>query len=207
MPEVSLSQLITKAITGEVISFPTDTVPGLAVKPEFAHKIFTIKQRPATKPLILMAASITELLPYVSGTQQETDLWQHIAKKYWPGAITLVLPASSQVPQAMHPTDPTTIGIRVPNCSIALDILRQTGPLATTSANYSGEAALTKMATIATAFPEVFVLDDKTLNLDISPSGKPSTVVKWTDHSWIILRQGSINFAEDDRDRGENLNL
>lgn len=207
MPKVSLSQLITKAIAGEVISFPTDTVPALAVKPEFAHKIFTIKQRPATKPLILMAASMAELLPYVNGTEQEIDLWQHIAKKYLPGAITLVLPASSQVPQAINPTDLTTIGVRVPNCSIAIDILRKTGPLATTSANYSGEAALTKMATIATAFPEVFVLDDKTLNLEINPSGKPSTVVKWIDHSWIILRQGSINFAEDDRDREENLNL
>ncbi|MDJ0636706.1 MAG: L-threonylcarbamoyladenylate synthase [Xenococcaceae cyanobacterium MO_188.B29] len=194
MPEVSLSKIITKAIAGEVISFPTDTVPALAVKPEFAQKIFTIKQRPATKPLILMAASIAELLPYLSGTEKEINLWQHTAQKYWPGAITLVLPASTRVPKPMNPQDPTTIGIRVPNCSIALDILRETGPLATTSANYSGEAPITKMSAIATAFPQVFVLAEKTIYLDTNPSGKPSTVVKWTDSSWIVLRQGRINF-------------
>ena len=194
MPEVSLSDIITKAIAGEVISFPTDTVPALAVKPEFAQKIFTIKQRPATKPLILMAASIAELLPYLSGTEKEINLWQNTAQKYWPGAITLVLPASSRVPKAMNPQDPTTIGIRVPNCSIALDILRETGPLATTSANYSGEAPITEMSAIAAAFPQVFVLGQKTIYLEPNSSGKPSTVVKWTDSSWIILRQGSISF-------------
>lgn len=194
MPKVSFAQLIAKAIAGEVISFPTDTVPALAVKPEFAQKIFTIKKRPATKPLILMAASMKELLPYVKGTEREIELWQQTANQYWPGAITFVLPASSQVPQPVNPTDPTTIGIRVPDCSIALDILSQTGALATTSANYSGEAPLTEMEAIATAFPEVFVLAEKMLPLKISPSGKPSTVVKWTDKSWVVLRQGSIPF-------------
>ena len=142
-----------------------------------------------------MAASMAELLPYVKGTEQEIELWQQTANQYWPGAITFVLPASSQVPQAVNPIDPTTIGIRVPDCSIALDILSQTGALATTSANYSGEAPLTEMEAIATAFPEVFVLaGEKVSSVEISPSGKPSTVVKWTDNSWIVLRQGNIPF-------------
>lgn len=195
MPEVSLSKLITKAIAGEVLAFPTDTVPALAVKPESAQKIFTIKQRPATKPLILMASSVIELLSYVSGTEKEIELWQQIAKKYLPGAITLVLPASAQVPTSINPSDPTTVGIRVPNSSVALDILSQTGTLATTSANISGEAPLTKMKEIATAFPEVFVLAEKELYSEINPSGKPSTVVKWTNQSWIILRQGSVDVS------------
>ncbi|MDJ0633364.1 MAG: L-threonylcarbamoyladenylate synthase [Xenococcaceae cyanobacterium MO_188.B29] len=197
MPKVSFSQLIAKAIAGEVISFPTDTVPALAVKPEFAQKIFTIKKRPATKPLILMAASMSELLPHVKGTEQEIELWQQTANQYWPGAITFVLPASSQVPPAVNPTDPTTIGIRVPDCSIALDILNQTGALATTSANYSGEAPLTEMEAIATAFPEVFVSGEKVSSIEISSSGKPSTVVKWTNNRWVVLRQGSIKILAD----------
>ena len=195
MPQVSFAQLIAKAIAGEVISFPTDTVPALAVKPEFAQKIFTIKKRPATKPLILMAASMKELLPYVKGTEREIELWQQTANQYWPGAITFVLPASSQVPQAVNPIAPTTIGIRVPDCSIALDILSQTGALATTSANYSGEAPLTAMEAIATAFPEVFVLGENVSSVEISSSGKPSTVVRWTDNSWFVLRQGSISLS------------
>lgn len=195
MPKVSRAQLVTKAIAGEVISFPTDTVPALAVKPELAQKIFEIKQRPATKPLILMAASIAQLLPYVTGKESEIALWQNTAKKYWPGAITFVLPASAQVPKAINPTNPTTVGVRVPHCAIALDILRQTGALATTSANYSGEEPLMEMAAIAQVFKRVFVLAEQELEREITPSGKPSTVVKWNNESWIVLRQGSINFS------------
>ena len=193
MPQISLSQLIAKAIAGQVVSFPTDTVPALAVKPEFANQIFVIKQRPANKPLILMGASMAELLPYVNGTQAELAVWQQMANQYWPGALTLILPAASGVPQAINPTEPTTIGIRVPNCSVALNILRQTGPLATTSANYSGEEPLTTMTAIDSTFPQVFVLAEKSLQLETIPSGQPSTVAKWSDRGWVVLRQGGIN--------------
>ena len=195
MPEVSVSQLVTKAIAGEVVSFPTDTVPALAVKPELAQKIFKLKQRPETKPLILMAASVADLLPYLAGTEAEIDSWQNIIAKYWPGAITFVLPASSQLPKAINPTNPKSIGIRVPDCAIALEILRQTGALATTSANYSGEEPLMEMAAIATVFPNVFALEQLQLDEPINPSGKPSTVVKWNNGSWVVLRQGSIDFS------------
>ncbi len=195
MPEVSQSQLITKALAGEVVSFPTDTVPALAVKPELAQKIFKIKQRPETKPLILMAASIAELLPYIQGTEAEIDLWQNIVEQYWPGAITFILPASEQLPKAINPTNPTTLGIRIPDCAIALDILRQTGALATTSANFSGEDPLMEMKAIARVFSDVFVLAEPELDKKISPSGKPSTVVKWDNGNWVVLRQCSINFS------------
>ena len=68
MTLVSQTELIAGAIAGKVVSFPTDTVPALAVKPKFANLIFQIKRRPANKPLILMAASLDDLFPYVSGT-------------------------------------------------------------------------------------------------------------------------------------------
>ncbi len=192
MTLVSQTDLIDGAIAGNVVSFPTDTVPALAVKPELANLIFELKQRPPTKPLILMAASLADLLPYISGTPEELDIWQQAANKYFPGALTLVLPASDAVPKAINPTDSKTIGIRIPDSEIALEILRQTGVLATTSANLSGQSPLRSMAKIAQAFPQVLVIDQQ--NATLAGSGCPSTVVQWTRQNWQILRQGSVQF-------------
>ncbi len=192
MTLVSQTDLIAGAIAGKVVSFPTDTVPALAVKPELANLIFELKQRPPTKPLILMAASLTDLLPYISGTPEELDIWQQAADKYFPGALTLVLPASDAVPKAINPTDSKTIGIRIPDSEIALEILRQTGVLATTSANLSGQPPLRSMTEIAQAFPQVLVINQQDT---IIGSGLPSTVVQWTRQNWHILRQGSVQFS------------
>jgi L-threonylcarbamoyladenylate synthase len=193
MTIVSQTELIAGTLAGKIVSFPTDTVPALAVKPELARQIFTLKQRSATKPLILMGASLAELLPYITGTEAELVLWQQVAQKFWPGALTLILPASNRVAREMNPTDPNTIGIRVPNLAVARAILHQTGPLATTSANLSGQAPLVKMSAIEMAFPDVLVFDEQELNQQEQiSSGLPSTVAKWTGTGWQILRQGSI---------------
>ncbi|MDJ0679250.1 MAG: L-threonylcarbamoyladenylate synthase [Xenococcaceae cyanobacterium MO_167.B52] len=195
MTLVSQTELIAGAIAGKVVSFPTDTVPALAVKPKFANLIFQIKRRPANKPLILMAASLDDLFPYVSGTPLEFDIWQHIANKYFPGALTLVLPASDAVPNAINPTNSGTVGIRIPDNKTALKILSQTGVLATTSANLSGESPLTEMGQIAQTFPEVLVIKQE---FTITGSGLPSTVVQWKENNWQILRQGSVQFSLSD---------
>ena len=193
MTQVSLSALVAGASTGQLVSFPTDTVPALAVRPDCSELIFAAKQRSQEKPLILMGAFPAALWPFVQGTAAEMEIWQQVAEKYWPGALTLVLPASAKVPAAMNPTDPTTIGIRVPNSRIAIAILSQTGPLATTSANRSGEPPLQTMAEIEAYFPTVLTLESPELEADkMITTGVPSTVAKWTSSGWKILRQGSI---------------
>lgn len=193
MTQVSMSALVAGARTGQLVSFPTDTVPALAVRPDCSELIFAAKQRSQEKPLILMGAFPASLWPFVKGTATEMEIWQQVAQKYWPGALTLVLPASAQVPAAMNPTDPTTIGIRVPNSKIAIAILSQTGPLATTSANRSGEPPLQTMAEIEAHFPGVLTLQSTELEADqLITTGVPSTVVKWTSSGWNILRQGAI---------------
>ncbi|BAT56305.1 hypothetical protein NOS3756_53090 [Nostoc sp. NIES-3756] len=191
MTKVSLEALIAGVRTGGLVSFPTDTVPALATLPERAELIFAAKQRSQDKPLILMGAIAEDLWPYVKGSEEEYQIWQQVVSKYWPGALTLVLPASNRVPQVMNPNDPTTIGIRVPNSAIAQTILAQTGPLATTSANFSGQPALLTMAEIDAQFPTVLTLES---NATAETSlGLPSTVAKWTGESWQILRQGAVS--------------
>ena len=193
MTQVSIDSLIQGAISGDyIVSFPTDTVPALAAKPDRSELIFVAKRRSQDKPLILMAASAEALWPYVEGSPAELKLWQQVAKSYWPGALTLVLPASEKVPAAMNSIDRTTIGVRVPNFPLALKILEQTGPLATTSANLSGQPPRLSVAEIEALFPEVLTLVPSELPTAITASSLPSTVAKWTGSNWEILRQGAI---------------
>lgn len=212
MPQVTLTSLIEAAQTGDrIISFPTDTVPALAVRPDRAELIFAAKQRSQTKPLILMAAEAIDLWAYLAGSETDRQIWQAVMEQYWPGALTLVLPASDRLPPQINPTNPTTVGIRVPNHAIARYILQQTGPLATTSANLSGQPPLQTQADIESHFPFVLTLlpsEIEALNLPL-PSGAiaslafpqsntPSTVAQWTSQGWTILRQGRVRLAKDE---------
>lgn len=191
MTQVTLDALVAGAISGKIVSFPTDTVPALATRPDQSELIFIAKQRSQDKPLILMGDTINTLFSFCQGTPEEMAVWQQVAQTYWPGALTLVLPASERVPRAMNPQDPTTIGVRIPNHPIARQILAQTGPLATTSANRSGRPPLLSMAEIAAEFPEVLTL----AHTEPQPaSGLPSTVAKWNSQDWEILRQGAVTF-------------
>lgn len=194
MTLVSFSDLITHAQAGKVVSFPTDTVPALAVLPDNAEQIFVTKKRSPDKPLILMGNCLDDLWEYIIGTETQKQTWKSIAERYLPGALTLVLPASERVSPQMNPQDTKTIGVRIPNLELARSILAQTGPLATTSANLSGNPPLETMESINQCFPDVFTLNNYPQK--ILGSGQPSTVVKWTETSWEILRQGSVIFHE-----------
>ncbi|MBD1911991.1 MULTISPECIES: L-threonylcarbamoyladenylate synthase [unclassified Leptolyngbya] len=209
MAQVSFKTLVEAAEKGDrLISFPTDTVPALASRPDAAALIYAAKQRSETKPLILMGGDPADLWPYVTGTDTERAIWQRVVDTYWPGALTLVLPASDRLPSAMNPSDPTTIGIRVPNRAIARHLLRHTGPLATTSINRSGKPPLQTIAEINEQFPEVLTFAPAELealegsladNLGnkAANSGQPSTVAKWTEDGWQVLRAGSIALSAD----------
>ncbi len=193
MSQVGLENLIVAARTGKLVSFPTDTVPALATLPASAELIFAAKQRSQAKPLILMVGELADLWQFTKGTEQELEIWQAVANRYLPGALTLVLPASNLIPTVMNPLRNQTIGLRVPDCEIARSILHQTGALATTSANLSGELPLLTMAEISDLFPQVFTLN---YDVDIPKLGQPSTVIKWDHGSWKLLRQGAIKLGD-----------
>jgi L-threonylcarbamoyladenylate synthase len=199
MTTVSWTEFMTQVGQGRAIgSFPTDTVPALAAAPNAAAAIYTTKHRPLDKPLILMAGDIATIWDYVSGSDTDRQAWQALMQAYWPGALTLVLPASPLVPTAMNPLQPGTIGVRVPNHGLARAILRHTGPLATTSANLAGQPALQDMAAIDQTFPNVLQLSDDALTALAMPpdqcqsSGTASTIVQWQQGDWQILRQGAV---------------
>lgn len=201
MAKASLMDFVDGVVAGtHLVSFPTDTVPALAARPDQGDRIYAAKERPADKPLILMGATLDDLLPYVSGSPDEIVFWQQVVDRHWPGALTLVLPASEIVPPEMNPLQTGTLGIRVPDHPLARYILSKTGPLATTSVNRSGQAPLEDMADIAAQFPDLVLLSDAAIaaikaeigDFAMTASGVPSTVVRWQDDGWEVLRQGSV---------------
>ncbi|MEL6247940.1 MAG: L-threonylcarbamoyladenylate synthase [Cyanobacteria bacterium J06627_15] len=197
MPKLTLSQL-PEFVRSGVISFPTDTVAAISTLPPQGQRLYELKQRSPDKPLILMGATAADLWPYVIGNEHERATWTAVVEQHWPGPLTLVLPASERLPKAMNPTGSGTIGIRVPDHPVARRVLAETGPLATTSANRSGQPALMQAAQIAAAFPTVGLLDsvivrDLQAGQPLMPSGIASTVAKWTGNGWQIIRQGTIH--------------
>lgn len=187
---VTMAALVAGARSGRVISFPTDTAIALGVIASQASNIYALKERPRDKPLILMAASLDELFAFVDTEHPALSNWLDIASTMLPGALTLVLPANQSGKQ-LNP-EAQTLGIRIPNCGTAIAILQQTGALLTTSANKSGEPPLGELGEIAAVFPTVLVMHDRDLEA-IAVGAQPSTVIKWTDSGWQVLRQGQVS--------------
>jgi L-threonylcarbamoyladenylate synthase len=209
MVQVALADYLAALSAGRLVSFPTDTVPALAAAPEASDRIYQLKQRSTSKPLILMAASFADLRPYLAGDEAAVTAWTRLIERYWPGALTLVLPASDRLPPAMNLTGTASLGVRVPAHPLAQYILARSGPLATTSVNRSGQPPLQTMAAIEAEFPQLVTLSPQAIaalypGFSSPPpapdqpqgSGQPSTVVAWQDQGWQVLRQGALNFEQ-----------
>ena len=172
---------------GVVAVIPTDTVVGLAVTPARALNIWSLKRRPAHKPLILMGASTEALLEHVLRVCHSDA--RAVAERFWPGALTLVLPSDGRVQDALNP-GVRTLGVRVPACPLSLNLLERSGPLATSSANPSGEPAATTALMAARYFPDLPQLGPQPWP---QPSGQASTVITWDGPGqWRVLRRGAL---------------
>ena len=121
--------------SGLPIIFPTDTLPAIGCLPKFSNIIYEFKKRNRDKPLILMGSEQKQLIDYVHESAKED--YETIASKYWPGALTMVIPASEKQNTIITSND-LTIGLRIPNSFMAQSLMRETGPLLTSSANISG---------------------------------------------------------------------
>jgi len=176
---------------GQAAVIPTDTVPGLAARPGDAALIWTLKRRPADKPLILMGAEANDLLACVED-RCHADA-RALASRYWPGALTLVLPAQGPVVDLLNPGG-TSLGVRIPASPLTCELLRIVGPLATSSANPAGEPAAGSAQEAARLFPTVPQLGPQPWP---RLSGLASTVARWRGPgSWQVLRQGAVMLAD-----------
>ena len=174
-------------LQGGAAVIPTDTVPGLAIAPRQADDIWRLKRRPADKPLILMGASVEALLRHAQAPCRDDA--RRLAERHWPGALTLVVPAHGEVLQALNPGG-TCLGLRIPNCELSRELLQRTGPLATSSANPSGDPAATTPEQAALYFPDLPQLGPQPWP---PLSGQASTVITWISSGrWNVLRRGAV---------------
>ncbi len=181
------SDLSEKLCQGAQVLFPTDTLPALGSLPSFASKIWALKRRSLSKPLILMGGNSEDVFEYVHLTALEDA--RELAKLYWPGALTMVLPTTGKELQSLNPRS-QNIGMRVPDCSLARELLIESGPLATTSANISGELPASNAIEASKIFPELPLLGPIPWP---TSSGLASTVILWERSStWRLLRKGAV---------------
>lgn len=178
-------------IKGEVYAFETDTVWGFGadINDKIAiDKIYELKNRDRSKPLILMSNKVENVLPYV-----ETLPLMAISliENHFPGALTLIIKKTALCPNFLNP-EFASIAIRIPSHSGFCKFCEKNNNLvmATTSANISTEPPCENAQEVANKFStNVKILQDYALGLN---SGKASTIVAFEGEDMKILRQGDV---------------
>jgi tRNA threonylcarbamoyl adenosine modification protein (Sua5/YciO/YrdC/YwlC family) len=180
--------------SGGIVIFPTDTVYGigmLATDKNNPDELFQIKQRPPQKKIPLLVADKTSLDTYACSVPKYAYL---LSTKYWPGALTLVLKAGTAVP-LQFVADDGSIALRMPNNAIALSLIAaSSAPLATSSANISGEAAVTDISDLS---PNLLKRVDAIVDVGRLPLATPSTIVSCLGSKAKVLRRGEVDINID----------
>ena len=195
----SASTLAIAAIAlreGSLVAFPTETVYGLgadATNEEAVARIYQVKGRPADHPLIVHIGDLKYLEQWISGI---SDYAVALAREFWPGPMTLVLKRSGLAKDFVTGGQ-ETVGIRIPNNSIALGLLDAfhknggTG-IAAPSANRFGQVSPTTSAAVEEELGQFFTDDDLVLDGGPSAVGLESTIIDCTSDVPRILRPGAI---------------
>ena len=177
-----------------VIIFPTDTVYGIACNcfsEKAIKKIFDIKKRPENKPINVLSNNLDKI-KLVSRNINEKE--EFLINKYMPGALTIILDKNEKVSDILT-TGLDTIGVRIPKNNISLRILENVSyPLATTSANISGDSAGIKISDFLKEFDGVVdaIIDGGETDLKVA-----STIVRVESGNKLkIIREGTLKIKE-----------
>lgn len=177
---------------GGLVAMPTETVYGLsadALNGKAVEKIFKAKGRPMDNPLIVHIASIDDIYKLVSDFPQKAQI---LAEKFWPGALTIILPKSDIIPDEVS-AGLSTVAIRFPSNPIAHKLIKKSSPLAAPSANLSGSPSPTNAK---------HVYDDMNGRIDAiidggeCEVGVESTVITLATNPPRLLRPGGITLEQ-----------
>ncbi len=178
---------------GGIIIFPTDTFYGIGSDPfnkVAVSRVFALKQRVSIKPLLVIIHDLSVVDELVAG---KPPLFEDFTKKFWPGPLTVSMPANKKVP------DITTaysgrVGMRIPNNDIPLKIAEELGgPLTATSANISGEGHIADPEEVKEIFDGKV---DMIINAGVLKAKAPSTLIDIFDDGYKIIREGAISEEE-----------
>jgi len=195
-PEVSLIRYAADQIrSGQVLGMPTDTFYGLAADPfnlRAVDRVYEIKSRSRHKPLSLLIESVDQAEELAQPLPEEFYI---LAKRYWPGPLTIIVKASSRLPLKVT-ANTGNVALRVPKAQIPLAVVQAARiPITATSANLSGETECTTAVAVRDQLQDRIgiIVDGGTSPRDIA-----STIVDLTDEEarWRVLREGAIPSAE-----------
>jgi L-threonylcarbamoyladenylate synthase len=175
--------------SGGLVAFPTETVYGLganALDPAAVARIFAAKGRPANNPLIVHAGDLASARSLVAAWPPEAE---KLARAFWPGPLTVVLPRHAIIPDIVV-AGGATVAVRVPFHPVALALIRRSGvPLAAPSANRSSELSPTRAEHVVKSLGGRI---DCLLDGGPTPGGLESTVIDLTSTTPRLLRLGPI---------------
>jgi L-threonylcarbamoyladenylate synthase len=183
-------QILSFVRAGGVIGFPTDTAYGLGADPwneTAVRRIFEIKGRPDAKPILLLINSFS-MLQQIGAIPEELH---QLAEKFWPGPLTIIVPASETIPRIVT-AGTGTIGVRWPAAPFAVRLLKTLGkPITATSANRTG------LGTAVTAVEVRRQLEgrlDMLIDGGTLPASSGSTLLDLTVDPPVLIREGPVSF-------------
>ena len=179
---------------GGVVAIPTDTLYGLAadaLNPGAVERVFTAKGRPADLPLPVLVSGWQQASQVAAIPADLLPLIQKLADAYWPGSLTMVLPAASGLPERLT-AGLATIAVRMPDHPVPLALADALGrPITGTSANRSGEPDITDATELRTIIgPRV----DGMIASGPSPQGTASTIISVSTDGIALLREGALPY-------------
>lgn len=191
--EASIARAAEALIRGEIVAFPTETVYGLGARADDSasvRRIYEKKGRPAENPSIVHCLTADAALALAANVG---DRERELARAFWPGPLTLVLPVSPGSVAPEVTAGGSTIAVRVPAHPVARALLAASGlPIAAPSANRSTRISPTTADHVEKSLGTDFIL------IDAGPTGFgiESTIVDATAERLVVLRRGSVTVAE-----------
>lgn len=189
--KISLENAAALLRQGNVVAIPTETVYGLAAwlfQESAIEKIFQLKNRPASNPLILHVKDRQECASF--GAFLPAD-FEKLTAAFWPGPLTLILPICEEKIPSIARAGLTTAAFRMPKHPLAIELLNHVSPLVAPSANLSGTPSSTKPEHIENDFGIDFPLIE-----GFCEYGLESTILAQKNGYWEIARQGAISQEE-----------
>ncbi len=182
-----MEKIKQELLKGGAVVLPTETVYGLfakALDEKAVNHVYQLKRRPRDKALNLNVASLADILNF---SKNQPPYLQQLVEKFLPGPLTIILKANNKVPYWLN-SDLTTVGFRMPNHPVTLELIREFGPLIGPSANISGQASGVTFKEILKDFDqEVLGVED-----DAYLTGQDSTILDLSGSKARILRQGAV---------------
>ena len=194
--QTEIAQAVRCLVDGGVVAIPTDTLYGLAadaLNPAALERVYQVKGRPADMPLPVLVSGWEQVAAVSNVGGDAGVLAQRLAERYWPGPLTLVLPAAPGLPPRLT-AGRDTVAVRMPDHDVPLALAAGLGrPITGTSANPSGAEDITDPEELRRCLGG---LVDGIITAGKQPQGTASTIVAVSDSGLTLLRAGALQFCE-----------